>query len=98
MLLFISGAARTGKGILVRRLLIEERLPFLSLDVLKMGVARGLPECAFDPDVGGIEVANYLWPLVREMTYNLLAVCPNTGSGNRICAGKAQEPMTCDKP
>ncbi|MCJ7625516.1 MAG: hypothetical protein MUO76_18640 [Anaerolineaceae bacterium] len=72
MLIFIGGAARTGKGMLVRRLLTETQLPFLSLDVLKMGLARGLPEYKFDPDAGGMQVAERLWPLVREMSINLL--------------------------
>jgi hypothetical protein len=72
MLLFIGGAARTGKGILVRRLLAEMHLPYLSLDVLKMGLARGVPEFAIDPDAGGMQVAERLWPLVREMSMSLL--------------------------
>ena len=72
MLFLIGGAARTGKGILVRRLLAEARLPYLSLDVLKMGLARGAPEYALDPDAGGMQVAERLWPLVREMSHNLI--------------------------
>jgi len=72
MLLFIGGAARTGKGILVRRLLAEMHLPYLNLDVLKMGLARGVPEYAIDPDAGGMQVAERLWPLVREMCISLL--------------------------
>lgn len=72
MLLFIGGAARTGKGMLVRRLLLEMQMPFLSIDVLKMGLARGVPEFGLDPDAGGMVVAEKLWPLVREMSRNLL--------------------------
>jgi hypothetical protein len=72
MLLFIGGAARTGKGILVRRLLAEIALPYLSIDVLKMGLARGAPEFGIDPDAGAIIVAEKLWPLVREMSASLL--------------------------
>ena len=72
MLLFIGGAARTGKGMLVRRLLVEMQLPYLSIDVLKMGLARGVPEYGIDPDAGGIIVAEKLWPLVREMSISLL--------------------------
>lgn len=71
MIHYIGGAARCGKGILVRRLLAELRLPYLSLDVLKMGLTRGYPELAFDPDAGGMQVADRLWPLVREMSRNL---------------------------
>jgi len=73
MLLFIGGAARTGKGILARRLLVDQQMPYLSLDVLKMGLTRGAPEYAIDPDAGGMQVAERLWPLVREMSRNLLA-------------------------
>jgi hypothetical protein len=73
MLLFIGGAARTGKGILVRRLLVEMQMPYLSLDVLKMGLARGVPEYAINPDAGAIPVGERLWPLVREMSRSLLA-------------------------
>ena len=72
MLLFIGGAARTGKGMLVRRLLVEMHMSFLSIDVLKMGLARGVPEYGLEPDAGGIIVAEKLWPLVREMSINLL--------------------------
>ncbi len=71
MLLYLGGAARAGKGILVRRLLAELGLPYLSLDVLKMGLTRGLPELAFDPDAGGLRVAERMWPLVREMSMSL---------------------------
>ena len=73
MIHYIGGAARTGKGILVRRLLTDLNLPYLSLDVLKMGLTRGFPELAFDPDAGGMRVAERLWPLVREMSENLFA-------------------------
>ena len=73
MIHYIGGAARSGKGILSRRLLTDLRLPYLSLDVLKMGLVRGLPELKIDPDAGGMEVGERLWPLVREMSLNLFA-------------------------
>jgi hypothetical protein len=72
MLFFIGGAARTGKGILTRRLLVDLRIPYLSLDVLKMGLTRGVPEFMIDPDAGAIKVSARLWPLVREMSINLV--------------------------
>ena len=72
MLIYVGGAARTGKGILARRLLHEHRMSFLSLDVLKMGLTRGVPEYNINPDAGGIVVGERLWPLVREMSFNLM--------------------------
>lgn len=71
MILYIGGAARTGKGILARRLLADFHLPYLSLDVLKMGLTRGMPELAIDPNAGAAPVAERLWPLVREMSASL---------------------------
>jgi hypothetical protein len=73
LLLFIGGAARTGKGILVRRLLVERQISYFSLDVLKMGLARGVPEYEINPDAGALVVGERLWPLVREMSFSLLA-------------------------
>lgn len=72
MLWFIGGAARTGKGILVRRLLVERQMSYLSLDVLKMGLTRGVPEYDIDPDEGPSVLGERLWPLVREMSLNLI--------------------------
>jgi hypothetical protein len=72
MLLFLGGAARTGKGLLSRRLLAELRVPSMSLDILKMGLARGAPEFPIDPDAGAVAVATRLWPIVREMCHNLI--------------------------
>ena len=40
--------------------------------MLKMGLARGAPQYAIDPDAGGMQVAERLWPLVREMCISLL--------------------------
>ena len=47
-------------------------MPYLSLDVLKMGLTRGVPEFEIDPDAGGLVVGERLWPLVREMSMSLL--------------------------
>jgi hypothetical protein len=38
-----------------------------------MGLMRGLPEMAFDPNAGGMQVVEWLWPLVREMSRILFA-------------------------
>ncbi len=72
MLFILGGAARTGKGIVAQRLLLTQRIPYLSLDVLKMGLARGLPGYPFDPNAGALIVAEQLWPVVREMSRNLI--------------------------
>lgn len=73
MLFFVGGAARSGKSMLARRLLADERLPYVSLDVLKMGLVRAFPRLGIDPNAGAMITAVQLWPLVREMSHSLLA-------------------------
>jgi len=72
MLLIIGGAARTGKGILSRRLLLETHQPYLSLDVLKMGLVNGVPSFGLDPEASAVAIAEQLWPLVRAMAVNMV--------------------------
>jgi hypothetical protein len=72
MLLIIGGAPRTGKGIIAGRLLVERQMPYLSLDILKMGLVNALPSLGVDPDASSIAVAEQLWPLVRAMAINMI--------------------------
>jgi hypothetical protein len=72
LLLIIGGPGRTGKGILSRRLMAETGQPYLSLDVVKMGLASGVPSYGMDPDASTRAVAEKLWPLVRAMAINML--------------------------
>jgi hypothetical protein len=72
VVLIIGGAARTGKGLLSRRLLLETQQPYLSLDVLKMGLVNGLPSFGLDPEASAIAIAQQLWPLVRAMRVNMI--------------------------
>jgi len=72
MLLIIGGAPRTGKGIIARRLLRERQMPYLSLDILKMGLVNALPVLGIDPDASSITVAEQLCPLVRAMAVNMI--------------------------
>ncbi len=73
MLLIIGGAARTGKGIIARRLLVEKHLPYLSLDIVKMALFYGVPDFGLDdPDAPTVVVAEKLWPLVRAMAIYMI--------------------------
>ena len=72
MLLIIGGPGRTGKGMLSRRLMVELQQPYLSLDVVKMGLVNGVPEYGVDPEESTSAVAEKLWPLVRGMAVNML--------------------------
>jgi putative acetyltransferase len=72
MIRILGGAMRTGKGILARRLLRELQMPYLSLDVLKMGLFNGVPAFGMDPEAPGPVVAEKLWPLMRAMCVNMI--------------------------
>lgn len=65
MIYLIAGASHTGKTVLAQKLLEEQKIPYLSLDHLKMGLIRSgnTSLTVFDDD----KLTNYLWPIAREM-------------------------------
>lgn len=72
MLYFLGGASRAGKSKLARRLLIERQLPYLSLDILLMGIANGVPSYGHNPDESALVRGEQMWPLIRAMGVNIL--------------------------
>lgn len=65
MILLISGASHAGKTVLAQRLLEKYKYPYLSIDLLKMGLIRsGYTTLTPEDDA---ELVDYLWPVVREM-------------------------------
>lgn len=65
MILLITGASHTGKTLLAQRLLEQHQFPYLSMDLLKMGLIRSGNTNLTPTDDGELEA--YLWPIVREM-------------------------------
>ncbi len=72
MLLMLGGAPRAGKGIISRPLVRKTAMPFLSLDMLKMGLHHAVPSVGVDPSAPSVDVAEKMWPLVRAMAENAL--------------------------
>ena len=64
MILLLTGATHTGKTALTQRLLERYHYPYLSLDLLKMGLIRS-GQTALTPE-DEEELTEYLWPIVRE--------------------------------
>lgn len=65
MIVLITGASHTGKTVLAQKLLKKYEYPYLSIDLMKMGLIRSgktnlTPE---DDD----ELTAYMWPIIREM-------------------------------
>ena len=65
MILLITGASHTGKTLLAQRMLEKYRVPYLSIDHLKMGLIRS-GQTGLTPEDDD-ELTAYLWPIVREI-------------------------------
>jgi len=72
MLYIVGGVARTGKSIIARRFLRETEVPYLSLDILMMGLARGFPEHGIDPEDPNHMNPERMWPVVKSMSRNII--------------------------
>ena len=65
MIVLIAGASHTGKTALAQRLLERYGYPYLSLDLLKMGLIRsGYTDLT---PMDGDKLTEYLWPVAREI-------------------------------
>ena len=65
MVILITGATHAGKTLLAQRLLEELKIPYLSIDHLKMGLIRsGCTSLTPEDDEA---LTDYLWPIVREI-------------------------------
>lgn len=61
MIVLITGASHTGKTVLAQKLMERYHYPYLSLDLLKMGLIRsGNTKLTPEDDE---ELVNYLWPI-----------------------------------
>ncbi len=65
MIILIAGASHTGKTALAQRLLEKYHYPYLSMDLLKMGLIRS-GNTGLTPEEDG-KLTGYLWPIVRDM-------------------------------
>ena len=65
MIILITGASHMGKTVLAQRLLEQMKIPYLSIDHLKMGLIRsGQTDLTPEDDEA---LTAYLWPIVREI-------------------------------
>ena len=65
MIILITGASLTGKTLLAQQMLEEYKIPYVSIDNLKMGLIRSGKTSLTPQDDEALTV--YLWPIVREM-------------------------------
>lgn len=67
MVILVGGVSQTGKTLMSQILLEKFKIPYLSIDHLKMGLYRSKKDCGFTPLDSIDLIARKLWPIVKEM-------------------------------
>lgn len=69
--MILGGASRTGKSLISRELLPRLGLPYLSIDPIKMALAKAIPSYPLDTDASSITVSEQLWPFIHALITNM---------------------------
>lgn len=72
MVILIGGASCIGKTLMAQRLLERYKIPYLSLDHLKMGLYRADESCGFTPEGNADLIEEKLWPIVRGIIMTVI--------------------------
>jgi len=67
MLYLVSGTSRSGKTLIARNILMDKRIPYLSLDWLMMGFNDGMPEYGIHHLLWPNEIATKMGPFLNGM-------------------------------
>jgi 2-phosphoglycerate kinase len=67
MIILLSGPSCTGKTLMSQKLLEKFKIPYFSVDHLKMGLYRGDINCGFTPLDNDEVIGNKLWPIIKGM-------------------------------
>ncbi|WP_219836171.1 2-phosphoglycerate kinase [Paenibacillus sp. R14(2021)] len=65
MIILISGNSKMGKTYMAQNLLDTYKIPYFSIDHLKMGIYRGIANCGFTPMDSTIYIGDKLWPIIK---------------------------------
>ena len=65
MVLLISGTSYTGKTLMAQTLLEKYKMPYLSIDHLKMGLYRSGYDCGFTPETNYEIITKKIWPIIK---------------------------------
>ena len=72
MLFLVSGASRSGKTLIAKKILADKQIPYLSLDWLMMGFNGGIPEYGIHHLLWPNEIAKKMWPFFQGMIDSML--------------------------
>ncbi|MHC6203732.1 hypothetical protein ACYULU_11125 [Breznakiellaceae bacterium SP9] len=65
MVVLIGGAGCVGKTLMAQNLLEKYKMPYLSIDHLKMGIFRACSHCGFTPESKDAIITEKLWPIIK---------------------------------
>ncbi|MDR1308104.1 MAG: adenylate kinase [Treponema sp.] len=65
MVILIGGTTHVGKTSLAQKLLEKYKIPYLSIDHIKMGIYRGWPECGFTPESKDEIITKKIWSIIK---------------------------------
>jgi putative acetyltransferase len=65
MVILIGGASCAGKTTMAQRILEKYKIPYLSIDHIKMGLIRGNKYCDFKATDSDDALTGKLWPIVK---------------------------------
>ena len=72
MLFLVSGTSRSGKTLVARKILVDKKIPYLSLDWLMMGFNNGIPEYGIHHLLWPNEIAERMEPFLRGVIDTML--------------------------
>jgi len=65
MIILVGGISSTGKTLMSQNLLEKYKIPYFSIDHLKMGLFRGDSNCGFTPMDSNEVIGEKLWPIIK---------------------------------
>ena len=65
MVILIGGISHSGKTLLSQKLMEKYKIPYFSIDHLKMGIYRANPRCGFTPESKDEMITKKLWPIIK---------------------------------
>jgi hypothetical protein len=71
LLYLIGGAARSGKTILARRLLLRHGLPYFPIDYLTSGLELGAPDTGVRHESSSRLRGEHIWPILEGLLRNI---------------------------
>jgi 2-phosphoglycerate kinase len=72
LIILIGGNSCTGKTLMAQKLLEKYKIPYFSIDHLKMGIYRSDSHCGFTPLDSNEVIAAKLWPIIKEMIKTMI--------------------------